>query len=95
VIWKTLTKRPDEYKANTPHVAAAQILLERGHRLTAGHKVGYVVLRGAGPLYRRVAPYPFVPTDRIDVEYYVQNQVVPAAGRILNVLGVSESQLLP
>ncbi len=94
VIWKTLTKRLDEYKANTPHVAAAQVLLERGHRLTAGNKVGYVVLRGTGPLYRRVAPYPFVPVDRIDVEYYVQNQVVPAASRILNVLGIPESQLL-
>ncbi len=95
VIWKTLTKRLDEYKANTPHVAAAQVLLERGHRLTAGNKVGYVVLRGTGPLYRRVAPYPFVPADRIDVEYYVQNQVVPAASRILGVLGVPESRLLP
>jgi DNA polymerase I len=93
VIWKTLTKPPEEYAIKAPHVEAAKMLIERGWRLTAGDKVGYVVLAGKGPLYNRVKPYVFAKPEEIDVDYYVTNQVLPAAARILGYFNVSEKEL--
>jgi len=33
--------------------------------------------------------------DEVDIEYYVSNQVLPAASRILTLFGVTEGELLP
>jgi DNA polymerase I len=94
VIWKTLTKPVGGYAVNASHVEAAKMLAEKGWRLTTGDKVGYVILKGKGRLYSRVKPYVFASIDDVDTEYYVTNQVVPAAARILEFFGVTEKELL-
>ena len=86
IIWKTLTKPPEDYAIKAPHVEAAKMLKEKGWRLTGGDKVGYVILTGQGRLYSRVKPYVFAKPEEIDVEYYITNQVLPAASRILRFL---------
>lgn len=70
------------------------MLREKGWRLTGGDKVGFVVLSGKGRFYSRVKPYVFSKYDEVDVEYYVTNQVVPAAARILGFFGVTINELL-
>ncbi len=94
IIWKTLTKPAEEYAVKAPHVEAARMLKERGWRLTGGDKVGYVVLKGKGRLYSRVKPYVFAKYNDVDVEYYVTNQIVPAATRILRFFRITENELL-
>ena len=94
VIWKTLTKAVDDYAVRASHVEAAKMLAEKGWRLTTGDKVGFVILKGKGRLYSRVKPYVFAVYDEVDTEYYVTNQVVPAAARILEFFGVTEQELL-
>ena len=94
IIWKTLTKPPDQYAIKAPHVEAAKMLREKGWRLTGGDKVGFVILAGKGRLYSRVKPYVFAKYDEVDVDYYVTNQVVPAAARILGFFGVTEKELI-
>ena len=94
IIWKTLTKPPEQYAIKTPHVEAAKMLKEKGWRLTGGDKVGFVILSGKGRFYNRVKPYVFANYDEIDVDYYVTNQVVPAAARILGFFGVTEKELI-
>jgi DNA polymerase I len=94
IIWKTLTKPPEHYAIKTPHVEAAKMLKEKGWRLTGGDKVGYVILIGQGRFYSRVKPYVFANYDDVDVDYYVTNQVVPAAARILGFFGVTEKELI-
>jgi DNA polymerase I len=94
IIWKTLTKAPDDYAIKAPHVEAAKMLKEKGWRLTGGDKVGYVILEGKGRLYSRVKPYVFAKTDEIDVDYYITNQVLPVASRILAFFDVTEAELL-
>jgi len=93
IIWKTLTKHPEEYAVRTSHVEAAKMLMEKGWKLAVGDKVGYVVVVGTGRLYERVKPYMFASYDEIDVEYYVLKQVVPAAARILQSFNITEEQL--
>jgi DNA polymerase I len=94
VIWKTLTKAPEEYEVKASHVEAAKILMKKGWSLTVGDKVGYVAVVGSGRLYERVKPYMFASYDEVDVEYYVTKQVVPAAVRVLESFGITEEQLL-
>ncbi len=94
VIWKTLTKPPEQYAIKAPHVEAAKMLKEKGWRLTGGDKVGFVILAGKGRFYSRVKPYIFAKYDEIDVDYYITNQVVPAAARILGFFGVTEKELM-
>jgi DNA polymerase I len=94
VIWKTLTKPVDGYAVRASHVEAAKMLASKGWRLTTGDKVGYVILKGKGRLYSRVKPYQFADYSEVDTEYYVTNQVVPAATRVLEFFGVTEQQLL-
>jgi DNA polymerase I len=94
IIWKTLTKPPEQYAVRAPHVEAAKMLMEKGWRLAGGDKVGFVILAGKGRFYNRVKPYVFAKYDEVDVDYYVTNQVVPAAARILEFFGVTEKELV-
>jgi DNA polymerase I len=68
--------------------------MQKGWRLTGGDKVGYLILAGKGRLYNRVKPYVFAKPEEIDVEYYINNQVLPAAARILSFFNVTETELL-
>jgi len=96
IIWKTVTKRLEEYEVKAPHVTAAKKLLSAGYMLTTGDKVGYLVTNKGGPsLADRAEPYVFVKDySEIDVDYYINKQVVPAAMRILSYFGVREEQLV-
>jgi len=94
IIWKTLTKPPEQYAVRAAHVEAAKMLMEKGWRLAGGDKVGFVILAGKGRFYNRVKPYVFAKYDEVDVDYYVTNQVVPAAARILEFFGVTEEELV-
>lgn len=94
VIWKTLTKPVAEYEVNAPHVEAAKKMSKDGWAVTTGDKVGFVITKKPGKLYQKAEPQYRVSTDQIDYDYYVHNQIVPAAARILEVLGVHEDQLV-
>ena len=94
VIWKTLTKPVAGYEVNAPHVEAAKKMAKDGWSVTAGDKVGFVITKKPGKLYQKAEPHYRVSIDDIDYDYYIHNQVVPAAARILEVLGVSENQLV-
>ena len=93
VIWKTLTKRLEEYEASAPHVRAAKIMISRGLRVAVGDKIGYVIVRGPGKISDKAMPYMFVTINDIDTDYYIDHQIIPAALRILGYYGVSERSL--
>jgi DNA polymerase I len=93
-IRKTLTKPIERYAARLPHVEVARRLIEDGWRLALGDKVAYVVVKGQGSLFNRVRPNNQVKPEDLDVEYYLENQVKPAAMRILEFFGVTEKQLV-
>ncbi len=94
VIWKTLTKRIEEYSVDAPHVIAARKLIRSGIKVETGDKIGYVVTKGAGKVSSRVEPYILVKDPSIvDYNYYIDRQIVPAALRVLQYFGVTEQQL--
>ncbi len=94
VIWKTLTKRPDEYEVNAPHVEVAKKMAKEGWPVSIGDKVGFIITRNPGKLYQKAEPHFKVSPDQVDYDYYVHNQIVPAAVRVLEVFGIAEEDLL-
>jgi len=92
-VWKTITKPIEEYEVRAPHVEAAKRLMAKGWK-RYGDKVGYVIVKGSGKLYQRAEPYLTVSPSDVDIDYYVENQVVPAALRILQIFKINKNQLL-
>ena len=93
IIWKTLTKKLEEYEAEQPHVYAARLMQRAGIKVEPGMKIGYVIVRGGDRLSRKARPYFMARLEDIDVNYYIDKQVIPAAMRILSYFGVRESSL--
>ncbi len=94
VIWKTLSKRIEDYEAEMPHVVAAKRMIANGYRVSVGEKIGYVIVRGSGKISQRAYPYFMVKSpDKIDANYYIDHQIIPAALRILGYFGVTDKQL--
>lgn len=93
IIWKTLTKRPEKYEAEQPHVYAARLMEKAGYKVEPGMKIGFVIVKGSERLSRRARPYFMVKPEEIDVDYYVDKQIIPAALRILGYFGVTEKTL--
>lgn len=92
-IRKTLTKPIEDYKVSTPHVEVAKLLVKQGWSLGVGDKVAYVIAKGSGRLFQKAKPPSQVDPGGIDIEYYLANQILPAAMRILERFGVNEKQL--
>ena len=93
-IWKTLTKPVESYQVKAPHVETAKTLLREGWNLKVGDKVGFIMTKGPGKLYERAKPYSMASPNQVDIDYYISNQVLPAAMRILGMFGLKESMIL-
>ncbi len=91
-IYTTMNKKPENYAAKTPHSEAAKRAIARGADVSAGDTVAYVVTDGAGAISDRAELVQYA--DGYDATYYVENQVVPVALRVLKVFGYTEDQLL-
>jgi DNA polymerase I len=93
-IRKTLTKPVEDYRVRTPHVEVAKMLIKEGWSLDIGDKVAYVITKGSGRLFEKSKPAVVVKPQDVDTDYYVENQVKPAAMRILELFAVDEKQLV-
>jgi DNA polymerase I len=89
-----LTKPIEDYAVRTPHVEVAKLLVKQGWYLTVGDKVAYVITKGPSKLFQKAKPTSQVKSEDVDIEYYVDNQIKPAAMRILERFGVTERQLV-
>ena len=94
IIWRQITRPLSEYSATQPHIIVARELIKEGWRIQPGDKVGYVIARGSGPLYSRARPYFKISREEIDWEYYIEKQVAPACGRVLEAVGVKAEKIL-
>ncbi len=93
IIWKTITKPLSEYEVDAPHVVAAKYLVKMGYSVDVGDKIGYVIVKGSGKISSRARPYIIVDPRQIDLDYYIDHQIVPAVLRILEYFGVSEKHI--
>ena len=99
VVHKTLTKDISRYETKQTHVAAARRAEERGMRTyEVGEKVPYLIIKGSGSgiLSDRAYPIEIVEEDglELDIDYYINNQILPVATRILEYFGFKEAEIL-
>lgn len=92
VIYSQITRPLDKYAQIGPHVAAARKAKKAGVKIASGMVIPYVITKGAGSISDRAVLA--ATASNYDSEYYVNNQVIPAALRVLRVLGVTEDDLL-
>lgn len=90
-IYTTLTKEPEEYDSTAPHVEAAKKAEKHGDQVKVGETVGYVITRGGGNISSRAEIVKHA--ESYDPEYYIKNQIIPAALRALKVFDYTEEQL--
>lgn len=94
IIWKSLDKSFEEYEVNAPHVIAAKKALNAGFAIDKLGKIGYIVMKGSGKISDRVEPYFLVKDkNKIDVDYYIEKQIIPSVMRILEPFGIKEDNL--
>ncbi|MFX0163569.1 MAG: DNA-directed DNA polymerase, partial [Candidatus Hodarchaeota archaeon] len=94
IIWKTLTQRIERYKARSAHIEAAKQLIDQGVEVHVGNKIGYVICAVEGErLLEKAKPHQLAKPEEIDLKYYKEKQVIPAALRILKGFGVTEDEL--
>jgi len=94
IIWKTLDKELDEYKVITPHLHAARMMIKSGFKVSKGDTIGYVIVKGGEKVTYRTKPYFMARKEEVDVDYYVDRQIVPAILRVAEVVGVRRGDLM-
>ncbi|MBS3814970.1 MAG: DNA polymerase [Hadesarchaea archaeon] len=93
IIHTQLKKSLEEYKSRGPHVAAAERLKEAGEEVEPGMTITYIVERGSGSISDRSIPTSQFDDCDYDPDYYIENQVLPAVMRIMEVLDYDEEDL--
>ncbi len=88
-----LTRSIGRYKNMGPHVRAAQKSIERGREINPGIPIGYIIKTGKGLISDRAEPIEDATIEDYDIDYYVENQILPPVARILEVLGYSKEHL--
>jgi DNA polymerase elongation subunit (family B) len=92
IIHNQITKPLDQYEQIGPHVAAARKYTARGVVVRAGSTISFIITKGTGSISARAEPAEYA--ENYDPDYYINNQIVPAALRVLSVLGYTEEDLL-
>ncbi|MEK6881820.1 MAG: DNA polymerase domain-containing protein, partial [Nanoarchaeota archaeon] len=91
LLIKTQLKKPiEEYKAQTPHVIIAKKMRDLNIPVGMGTLIEYYIAEGntdKKKLVRDKAKLPDEPGD-YNIEYYINNQIVPAVENIFQVFGV-------
>ncbi len=96
ILYEELTRPLETYKQMGPHVMAAKKLKASGKEVGEGMLVMFVITKGKGTISQKATPIELVNSiEEIDTHYYTYHQILPAAMRVLQVLGVRKEQLLP
>lgn len=94
ILTNRITKHLHEYKARGPQVVAAELMNAKGLQIGPGTAVSYVISKGASKTIRdRVKLPEDFKMENLDTKYYIENQVLRATYKILELFGYSEEQI--
>lgn len=93
-IHTQLTMPLSDYKQIAPHVKVAMKMKERGEIVTEGMIIEYIITKGKGSISDRAEPLETVKEGQYDPDYYIDNQILPAAMRVLQALNITEEDVL-
>jgi DNA polymerase Pol2 len=90
---RTQLRRPvNEYLSEGPHVVAAKKMEAQEIPVSQGMLIKYFIGEGKG---KRVGDRVFLPDEKAkyDIEYYLNNQILPAVENIFDVFGISVKEI--
>jgi len=97
LIIKTQLKKPiEEYKSINPHVTIAKRMKEQGIPVNIGMQIEYYIAEletKKRALVRERAKMPSEP-GKYDIDYYLNNQILPAVENIFEVFKVDTKELV-
>jgi DNA polymerase I len=96
VLTKTFSKSPSSYKNKQPHLTVVEKIEQRtGMRPSIGERIPFVIVAGKDLFVNRAEDPEYVRQHNIalDVDYYIQKQLLPPVERILSVFGVNIATL--
>jgi len=98
LIIKTQVKKEIEaYEAYTPHVEIAKRMIQKGIPVRPGTLVEYIVCETKNKkakIREKVKMPDEIKEKEYDVDYYINNQILPAVESIFNVFGITKKDIL-
>ncbi len=91
VMQKRLLKDVADYEAVGPHVVVAKQMQAKGHYVSAGTMIRFVIEEGKGSIGDRAKHID--DAKSYDAEYYLNHQIIPAVMPIFEVLGFKKDFL--
>ncbi|MCS3922438.1 DNA polymerase I [Methanococcus voltae PS] len=91
LIHTQLTKNIEEYKSTAPHIEVAKKIKQRGDSVRVGDVISYIIVKGSRSISERAELLEYA--GDYDINYYIDNQVLPPVIRIMESLGISEDEL--
>ena len=86
-----LNKAPGSYEVASPELSAAMKMKEAGMQVERGSLISYVVGRKGKSISEKAVPLQLA--KDYDVDYYMNNQVLPAVMKIMKELGYDEHSM--
>ncbi|MBU2634342.1 MAG: DNA-directed DNA polymerase, partial [Nanoarchaeota archaeon] len=92
IIKTQLKMNLENYKLIGPHVAVARYMKSKGVSVGEGSVISFIVSTGEGLIRDRSK----IPSEckNYDIEYYINNQVIPAVEKIFEIGNIKKNDLL-
>ena len=84
----------ESYEQIGPHVAVARRMQEKGLNIASGVPIFFVIMEGKGMIRDRARLPEESEEGKYDVDYYVNNQIIPSVEKIFEVFGYKKEDLL-
>ncbi|MDW7725891.1 MAG: DNA-directed DNA polymerase [Candidatus Methanoperedens sp.] len=95
VLTRQFTKKVERYRSRQPHTTVVEKMRKRGIIANLGDRIPFVILAGNGLFVERAEDPEYAKENNLplDVDYYVNKQILPPVERILSEFGVKGEML--
>jgi DNA polymerase I len=95
ILTRQFTKKAESYKNRQPHITVVDKLERRGIIANVGDRIPFVILAGKGMFVERAEDPEYAKEKHLplDVDYYVNKQILPPVERILADFGITGEML--
>ncbi len=95
ILTRQYTKKVESYKNKQPHITVIEKMQKRGVIATVGDRIPFVILAGKGLFVERAEDPEYAKEKNLplDVDYYVNKQILPPVERILSDFGITGEML--
>lgn len=95
ILTRQYTKKVESYKNRQPHITVVDKLKKRGIIANVGDRIPFVILAGNAIFVERAEDPEYAKKKKLplDVDYYINKQILPPVERILSDFGVTREML--